>query len=57
MDLDKHPAITSAFSKLDRLLDEYIVSAPTEADITGHEAFQWEGKSRRASFRSWASTS
>ena len=46
MDLDKHPSITSAFSKLDRLLDEYIVHRPTEADIAGHEAFQWEGKSR-----------
>jgi uncharacterized protein len=46
MDLEKHPAIVSAFAKLDRLLDQYIVNAPTETDISSHEAFQWEGKSR-----------
>ena len=46
MDLEKHPAIVSAFAKLDRLLDRYIVNAATETDIAGHEAFQWEGRSR-----------
>ncbi len=46
MDLEKHPVIVSAFAKLDRLLDQYIVNAPTETDIASHEAFQWEGRSR-----------
>jgi uncharacterized protein len=46
MDLEKQPIIISAFAKLDRLLDQYIVNAPTEADIAGHQAFQWEGKSK-----------
>jgi len=46
MDLEKHPVILSAFGKLDRLLDQYVAHLPSEADISSHQAFRWDGKSR-----------
>ena len=46
MDLEKHPVILSAFGKLDRLLDQYVAHWPSEADISSHQAFRWDGKSR-----------
>ena len=46
MDLDKHPVILSAFGKLDRFLDHYMAHWPSEADISSHQAFRWDGMSR-----------
>jgi len=47
VDLDEHPAIASAFAKLDRLLDRYVNSRPSQADMQTHQAFLWEGTTRR----------
>jgi predicted AAA+ superfamily ATPase len=46
MNQDKHPIILSAFSKLDRLLEQYVSHRPSESDITGHQAFLWNGRNR-----------
>ena len=46
MNQDEHPIIVSAFNKLDRLLEQYVGRRPSNADIGGHQAFLWNGKSR-----------
>jgi predicted AAA+ superfamily ATPase len=46
MNQDKHPIILSAFSKLDRLLEQYVSHRPLESNITGHQAFLWNGRNR-----------
>jgi predicted AAA+ superfamily ATPase len=46
MDITKHPVILSVFSKLDRFLEQHVDHWPSEADVLGHQAFRWEGRSR-----------
>lgn len=46
MNLNDHPIILSAFTKLDRLLEQYVGNRPSEADIGGHQAFLWNGRSK-----------
>lgn len=45
MNQDEHPIIISAFNKLDHLLEQYVGHRPSNADIGGHQAFLWNGKS------------
>jgi len=44
MDLSDNDIILSAFEKLDQLLDQYVSPGMQDADVTGHQAFLWEGK-------------
>ena len=46
MDLDDHPSIASAFTKLDRLLDRYVNDRPSRTDMETHQAFLWDGANR-----------
>lgn len=43
MDHYTDPIILSAFGKLDQLLEQYVSRRPSDADITGHQAFLWNG--------------
>lgn len=46
MHRDDHPALTSVLGKLDRLLDRYVNSRPSRAELEACQAFLWDGSTR-----------